>query len=395
MREPVPPDRMPTTPKPRNWMLDCLRLVAVVVVIWHHQLGSEAVQVLPGLWRVSVQGGWVGVDLFFVLSGYLVGGLLFEEQVRCGSIDWKRFLIRRGLKIYPAFYVLLAVILLPLVLHHELPERRRIIGEVFFLQNYLGGLRDHTWSLAVEEHFYLLLTALVVWLSRRKPTQPDPFTAIPLVFVGVAVVCLGLRIATSLLVPQSINGPYVGTHLRLDALGFGVLLAYAAQFHGPVLRHWLEPRRPWLVLAGVLLLLPAYVLPAGTGLGLLRTLGYTTNYLGAGLLVAVAAIRAPEIPPRWLGWLAAIGAYSYSIYLWHLEVIRRLYGKLHLEWGWSPWTTAGCCLLGSLVIGVVLGRCVEWPVLWWRNRVFPSRSGVGNSDPKVVEAQTPTATIPR
>lgn len=364
---------MSTTLKPRNWTLDCLRLVAVLVVIWHHQLGSEAVTALPGLWRVTVRGGWVGVDLFFVLSGFLVGGLLFQEQVRCGGIDWQRFLIRRGLKIYPAFYVLLAVVLLPLILHHELPAWRRILGEVFFLQNYLGGLRDHTWSLAVEEHFYLLLTALVVWLAWRNRGRSDPFTAIPGIFVGVAVTCLGLRIATALYAPQTLQGPYVWTHLRLDALAFGVLLAYAAQFHGPVLGRCLEGRRLWLVVAGILLLLPAYLLPAETGQGLLRTLGYTTNYLGAGLLVAIAATRAREIPPRWLGWAAWIGTYSYSIYLWHMEVIRRLYGKLHLEWGWSSWTTAGCCLVGSLIAGIVLGRCVEWPVLWWRNRVFPAR----------------------
>ncbi len=247
---------MATNPMSRNWALDLLRLVAVLVVIWHHQLGEEAVKSCLGLWQFTTRGGWVGVDLFFVLSGYLVGGLLFQEQVRFGSVDWRRFLIRRGLKIYPAFYVLLAVLLVP-ELQSGAPRIRKILGELFFLQNYLGGLRDHTWSLAVEEHFYLLLTALVVWLAWRKPGQPDPFTAIPRIVVGVAVACLGLRVLTALYSPDLLSGPFVWTHLRMDALAFGVLLAYGAQFHGAVMRRYLERGRFGLVTVGVLLLLPA------------------------------------------------------------------------------------------------------------------------------------------
>ena len=365
---------MATTPMSRNWALDLLRLVAVLLVIWHHQLGEEAVTGGLGLWQVTTRGGWVGVDLFFVLSGFLVGGLLFQERARFGGIDWKRFLIRRGLKIYPAFYVLLAVMLVP-EWQSGAPRIQKIFGELFFLQNYLGGLRDHTWSLAVEEHFYLLLTALVVWLSRRKAGQADPFTAIPRIVLGVAVACLGFRVLTALYAPQLLPGPFVWTHLRMDALALGVLLAYGAQFHGAVLRRYLERGRLGLVAAGVLLLLPAYILPPDTGLLLQRTVGYTATYLGAGLLVAAAATQPLQTPPRWLGWAAALGAYSYSIYLWHMEVIYRLFRELHLKRGWSSWGTAVCCLIMSLVVGVVLGRAIEWPVLWWRNRVFPSRTG--------------------
>ena len=373
---------MATTPMSRNWALDLLRLVAVLVVIWHHQLGEEAVKSCLGLWQFTTRGGWVGVDLFFVLSGYLVGGLLFQEQVRFGSVDWKRFLIRRGLKIYPAFYVLLAVILVP-ELQSGAPRIRKIFGELFFLQNYLGGLRDHTWSLAVEEHFYLLLTALVVWLARRNPPQPDPFTAIPRIVAGVAVACLGLRVLTALCSPDLLSGPFVWTHLRMDALAFGVLLAYGAQFHGAVMRRYLERGRLGLVAVGVLLLLPAYLLPPETGILLQHTVGYTATYFGAGLLVAVAATQQVRTPPRWLGWVATLGAYSYSIYLWHMEVTYRLFRELHLKRDWSPWSTAVCALLMSLVVGVVLGRCIEWPVLWWRNRVFPSRTGANPGVAKV------------
>ena len=99
---------MSASTKQRNWALDCLRLVAVLLVVQRHQMG-EPTGLFSPVWDALVRGGWVGVDIFFVLSGYLVGGLLFQEHQARGCLDWKRFLVRRGLKIYPAFYVWLAV----------------------------------------------------------------------------------------------------------------------------------------------------------------------------------------------------------------------------------------------------------------------------------------------
>ena len=86
-----------TQPPARNGRLDILRCVAVVLVMIHH----------AGISPFFTRVGWIGVDLFFVLSGFLISGLLFSEYQRRGSIDFKRFFIRRGLKIYPAFYVFL------------------------------------------------------------------------------------------------------------------------------------------------------------------------------------------------------------------------------------------------------------------------------------------------
>jgi peptidoglycan/LPS O-acetylase OafA/YrhL len=98
----------------------------------------------------------VGVDLFFVLSGFLISGLLFREYIERGKIDLKRFWIRRSLKIYPPFYaLLLATAIYSLVKFHHVTSA--ILGDVFFVQNYLPHVWDHGWTLAVEEHFYLVL----------------------------------------------------------------------------------------------------------------------------------------------------------------------------------------------------------------------------------------------
>jgi peptidoglycan/LPS O-acetylase OafA/YrhL len=101
--------------------------------------------------------GWIGVDLFFVLSGFLISGLLFLEYRSAGELKLARFFLRRGLKIYPAFWAMLFASVLGLVLAGKSVRGIAIAGELLFVQNYTQSIWEHTWSLAVEEHFYLLL----------------------------------------------------------------------------------------------------------------------------------------------------------------------------------------------------------------------------------------------
>jgi len=110
--------------------------------------------------------GWAGVDLFFVLSGFLISGLLFLEYKKRGSIDFKRFFIRRGLKLYLAFYVLLATTFAVQHALHRLSGFDNYRHEIIYLQNYLPGIWDHMWTLAVEEHFYILLPVFLLVLIR-------------------------------------------------------------------------------------------------------------------------------------------------------------------------------------------------------------------------------------
>src|ERR1700740_43634 len=132
----------------RNKRLDVLRCIAVLLVMFNH----------GGIWPAAAHHGWIGVDLFFVLSGFLISGLLFSEYKKRQSISFKRFFIRRGLKIYPAFYafLLLTGITGELVFHSH-PTGAQYFHEVFFVMNYEHGVWDHTWSLGVEEHFYIFL----------------------------------------------------------------------------------------------------------------------------------------------------------------------------------------------------------------------------------------------
>jgi len=198
--------------------LDILRAIACVLVIISHS------PTVPGntLMQALARGGWVGVDLFFVLSGFLVTSLLFREYLHNGHVCPGRFAIRRAMKIYPTFYVFLLVTTLCIAwLANDLSNisPARILSEIFFVQNYFGSVLGHTWSLAVEEHFYIAVIVLV-WICSRS-SSGNPFRYWPRWVLVVCVVTLAMRISsaqTMIRVPQ-------GAHLRYDALAIGILLA--------------------------------------------------------------------------------------------------------------------------------------------------------------------------
>src|SRR5207249_3526564 len=127
--------------------IDLLRGVAILLVICRHW------NISPFLGHV----GWLGVDLFFVISGFLISGLLFSENEKHGKVDFLRFFIRRGFKIYPLFYTLIGLTLLVYYFFDISFSYKNLLPELFFFQNYFAGLYLHTWSLALEEHFYILL----------------------------------------------------------------------------------------------------------------------------------------------------------------------------------------------------------------------------------------------
>jgi len=360
--------------------LDVLRATAVLLVLGRH-LGAEPASEF--LWlqqplEAWVRGGWVGVDLFFVLSGFLIGGLLFREQERYGELHVGRFLVRRGLKIYPPFYALIAVTLVARSLKGVLPPTRFLLGELLYLQNYLGALWQHTWSLAVEEHFYLLLP--IILLGIRPPKGVDrverPFQRLPAVALLLMVGVLLLRLVT-----EATAGPYrnlaqlAPTHLRIDGLIFGVLLAWLHHVHPNSFRGFSRRHGRFFLVAGAALLLPPFLF-ALSEYPFMRTWGLTLNYMGSGCLL-LAALGWEAVEPRRRGALAYIGLYSYSIYLWHVPVGMWFLPTFHRLLSVTPGSLASLALLVILssATGIGAARLIEFPVLRMRDRFFPSRSG--------------------
>jgi len=353
--------------------VDILRAIAVFLVLGRHMKpcppdGNAWCYQTSRIWA---QGGWVGVDLFFVLSGFLVSGLLFREYEKYHELRVGCFLIRRGFKIYPPFWLLIGVTVALLALHHVKLFWPAIASELLFVQNYGPNLWNHTWSLAVEEHFYLLLAGGLFILARRR--SPDPFAMIPAAFVAVAVICLLLRVVDSPHPPFDFKAHIFRTHLRLDGLFFGVFLSYV--FHRHPIWFFSVARRFRYALGGMgaLMLLPAFCFPLEETPSL-TTYGLTLFYLGSGCLLC-AALGFSATGNRCVRAVAYMGSHSYSIYLWHMQVsiwVTALVTR-HLSQPDNWLLYAAIYLIGSIVFGIGMAILIENPVLRLRNRYFPSR----------------------
>jgi len=335
----------------RNQPLDVLRGIAILLVLGYHY----------DYFKLWSRAGWTGVDLFFVLSGFLISGLLFSEYKRSGRIDTLRFLIRRGFKIYPAFYVLMAVTAAHwLFFRGRIPVKKFLVS-LFFLQDYLPHVWGHGWSLAVEEHFYwllpLLLLAMIAWSGNRE----NPFGGIPWTFAVLAVGCLAFRVV-AILKGDPLSAIQLPTHTRMDSLFAGVALGYYRHFHPDLFARMAQ--KAWWI-AGLALLIPALVFPLESPF--METIGFTLLYLGFGCLLVWAVDRPPSrgLGARALAWT---GRYSYSIYLWHLPLVVAVFtGPANLF-------TFLLYLAVSIAFGALMSRLIEVPLLKLRERLFPPRT---------------------
>lgn len=316
--------------KGRNQSLDVLRGIAILLVLGRH------LDYYPFWHKI----GWVGVDLFFVLSGFLISGLLFEEYKRTGALDVRRFIIRRGLKIWPAFYVFLIV---TAILFHLAPIG--YIPGALFISNYFvtPGVLGHIWSLAVEEHFYLLLPCLLLLLIAKKLLN-----AIPWMLPAIAGVCLLFRLSAKL--PEV--GGFVPTHMRIDGLFFGVTLGYFYYFKKEVFRFLAQSR--YLAIA-MLAVVPVLVMPIENRF--IQTFGLPMLSVAFSIIVAWSVSRKS---PQTFSPIAAIGRHSYSIYLWHMPIAVALMGNSFLTF-WSA-------VVISIGLGVLAAKLIEFPVLKLRDR---------------------------
>lgn len=352
-------------------LLDVLRLAAIVLVLGRH-IPPHTANSNPFL-ACWFRSGWVGVDLFFVLSGTLVSGLLFREYQKTGRIAVGRFLVRRGLKIYPAFYVFLAATIVGTILRGEVIWKRAIVSEVLFLQNYVkpmnsGRFWSHTWSLAVEEHFYLLLAGLAFALLYFRRTAKNPFDWIPGIFAAVATACMGMRLL-NWSVPFDNDTHHFPTHLRIDSLMCGVALSYLLHFQ-PKFLEWAKANRTALGIAGVVMLAPSAVWQLESNRWI-WTFGYSLFALASACLVCWACTATYS--NRFVSACAYLGTFSYSIYLWHTMLLRWFLVP-HVLPNTDRWTFIAIYVATTIAVGIVMAKLVEWPVLRIRDRWFPSKA---------------------
>ncbi|MEO8153136.1 MAG: acyltransferase [Rhizobacter sp.] len=365
--------------------LDTLRALAIALVFMYHYM--VFVSGTPTFGWASVVG-WAGVDLFFVLSGYLIGNQLFAGITRGERLSLKAFYARRGLRTWPAFWVVLAAyFLFPAFMGGKAPPP--LWRFLTFTQNIdlqPGTAFSHAWSLCIEEQFYLVLplALLLAWRVGTKRSQA---------WTLLGALVLGGVIARAVL--WSLYGRedfgqgeryypsvYYSTLCRIDEFLPGVAVALLKNFHTTLWQRLMRHGQALLgagVAASLLLMYGAlnfyYIDNYGYGF-FMSAFGYSLIAAAFSLLV-MAALS----PNSWLHRLRIPGVHqlavwSYSIYLSHKAVCFVIRGHAK-EFAWSPGTALAVTTVVSLLVGAVLHWLVEAPFMALRDRHVGSNFRTG------------------
>lgn len=387
------------TPDHRRPELDGIRGIAIFsVVFWHylykylpegepptHVLQTWAHTLLQtgglpkgaatnalGLFRLLISQGWSGVDLFFVLSGFLIGGILIDN--RTSPSYFKTFYIRRAARIAPLYVLLLAVASLFLLAPPNSAALSLIQSPhpawsyLTFTQNImipiLGWgpmLLGPTWSLAVEEQFYLFLPALV----RRVPLKFMPWTCI-----GLGLLALVCRFVCVIWFPHAAGAPRVLTICRLDSLMLGVLCAWAIRNDGA--RAMLSNNyRIIRALAGASLGLLVYMTVWVTAerYAQMEVLGYLLFAVVYTAFLLIAYLR-PDSPEAWVTRLAffkRLGILAYGLYLFHSVVLFSMFALLRGEPEGLSWITPVAVVV-TYALASLSWRFFEKPIVAWGHK---------------------------
>jgi peptidoglycan/LPS O-acetylase OafA/YrhL len=360
--------------------LDLLRAAAICWVLIYHASLFDLVSAEP--WVVKF--GWMGVDLFFALSGFLIAGQLLRPWVRGSEPDYRRFFARRLLRTLPAYLAVLAIyFLIPGA--RDRPDLLPLWRFLTFTQNL--GLApnppkafSHAWSLCVEEQFYLALP-LAVMLIARRATARRVATAL----IAVLVLGMTLRgwswlhdVAQQPFDPSSaprggryMTFIYYPTWTRLDGLLAGIGAATVQTFR-PSWWARLTARCNLLLLFGVAGVLATSLVFGGQISGLLASVfGFPLVAVSMGLLVIGASSPASVASRLAVPGVGALAAGAYSLYLSH-KVIYHQVALASADWPPELKPLALVVALGgALIAGAVLYFAVERPFLRLRDRLTP------------------------
>ena len=289
--------------------LDGLRALSVMLVIFMHSTAP-----FSGGWRVfePLRNAGLGVTFFFVISGLLITKLLLNEIDTSGTVSLGSFYARRSFRIFPPFYVFLLVIGVLSLLHIEQVGWKSFLYAAAYLWNYAPHAQveilDHTWSLSLEEQFYLLWPACLFFFKPRTCLRIAGWATLlsPL-----------LRVATYALVPSMRDHIDRMLHTRLDAIMVGAFLALAQ--HQRVFQRLLALlARPICLLPALLYFLAQPFLVARFKGAFILPLGFSLDAITCGVVLLFATQSPQSLFGRALNlpWLRHIGIISYSLYLW-------------------------------------------------------------------------------
>ncbi|HEX8954687.1 MAG TPA: acyltransferase, partial [Burkholderiaceae bacterium] len=344
--------------------------------------------------------GWAGVDLFFVLSGYLIGNQIMGPIARGEPFSFKLFYVRRFLRTLPNYYVVLALyFLFPLAMAGK--EPMPLWRFLSFTQNLglrAGSAFSHAWSLNVEEQFYLILPVAAFCLAALKRSLRGAwFVLIAAILAGIAM--RGLMWLHCADFQDYMSGIYYSSFCRMDELLPGVALAMLKNFHGGLylrLQVW-GNRAAALGLAVVALVLAGfyhcldgdYVAAHGFNFPVV-VFGYSALALGFMLMVFSALCHGSFLNRLRLPGAQALALWSYAVYLAHKPLF--YIGKMRFpQFGIEPdsWSGIFIILVAGVLGGYLLFRIVETPFMRLRERrfVWAPRAPAEVVAPNAVEVQ--------
>ncbi len=374
--------------------LDGVRGLAILLVMARHlsllSMGSARdAPVIDQVVRSVAAIGWVGVDLFFVLSGFLITGILLDAKGRRGAFAmfWKR----RALRIFPLYYAvcILMFFVLPHVGYFERDPGIATLSHNqlwywLYWVNYLGVIKGssavayntgHFWSLAVEEQFYLAWPLVVLTVSTKTLWK---------VTIGMAVVAFIFRVGLILLLTNGAHAAYEVSPARMDILAAGAMVALAVRSPG-----MLEKVRRHALMSGAvvlaLLIGISWIDPTGfsTANPYMATVGYSLLAIGGASLLTLVLSSADRH-----GWrrpfednmLRMFGTYSYCLYVVHyplMILLDTLTPRLHIPRVMGSdlpeWCVYAALLFGlSLSVAWVSWRILERPMLSLKDRPAPN-----------------------
>lgn len=363
----------------RSPELDGMRGLAILMVLLYHILRLNPVpmegEFFTSLLRFA-EMGWAGVDVFFVLSGFLITSILLRTRKQPGY--FQKFYARRILRIFPLYYLTISLIFvaLPLISSQQTEQVRASAWWYYlYIQNWGNAFTfiptafavGVTWSLAIEEQFYLVWPSVVYWLESKK---------LAWVAGGLALFSLGLRLLVFRRFRKALDYNkffYFATITRLDSLLLGALIAMA--FESDTLRGWLSR------LSG-----PVFILGVGATAWfaaqqpdsplvdnpLMFLYGYSTIALASAALIVALTSWQSTHPLRRVfraAWLRFLGKYSYAIYLFHMIAVLLLQPRFKGQTGLPAWMLFNLLpLLITLALALLSWNLLESRMLALKDR---------------------------
>lgn len=351
----------------RLYGLDHLRTLAILLVLLYHYRAFKH----PDWIDTVGKFGWTGVDLFFVLSGFLISGQLFKEMEKSGWINLKVFFTKRFFRIIPPYFF-------TLFLYFAFPffrERESLSSFwkfVTFTQNYgldviNRGTFSHAWSLCIEEQFYLFLPLMLLIALKTKLLKYTVYFAVILILFSLAArFMIWENTIVALLNTEGFwkgwyREIYYPTHTRLDGLAVGVIIGYLMQYSSGFQRFVHNNGSRLLMLGAILLGISFWICDDQVSKEA-SIFGFTFVALSYGLILMSAVSRSSFLFKSKSYVTAQLAGLSYAVYLSHKGIIHMIqYGLDQMGIETSDTICLLICLAGCIFGGILYRFVIEKP----------------------------------